>query len=161
MLYLGCFKNNYGHSKIAGDFGEILVLYWLSKHGFECSHVDHTGIDLIAKNPHSNESMGISVKSRTRNIGKDNSSVSIPISNIRKVEDACDAFGCKPYFAIVVDASNKVRVFITALDHMLELYPPSKTIINWKMREKYLTQLMEDDQVMVFELESSTIRWWD
>jgi len=36
------------HSKIAGDFGETLVLYWLSKYGFECASVDHTGIDLIA-----------------------------------------------------------------------------------------------------------------
>jgi len=33
------------------DFGESLVLYWLSKHGFECAKVDHTGIDLIANNP--------------------------------------------------------------------------------------------------------------
>ncbi|MCL4788727.1 MAG: hypothetical protein KJ070_18355, partial [Verrucomicrobia bacterium] len=52
------------HSKIAGDFGETLGLYWLSKHGFECARVDHTGIDLIALNPHTNERMGISVKTR-------------------------------------------------------------------------------------------------
>lgn len=149
------------HSKIAGDFGEILVLYWLSKYGFECSHVDHTGIDLIAKNPHTNELMGISVKSRTRNVGKDNSSILIPISNIKKVEDACNAFDCTPYFAIVVDAANKVLVFITSLKHVLELYPPSQKNINWIMREKYLTRLFEDEQVMVFQLDSSTNRWWD
>jgi hypothetical protein len=53
------------HSKIAGDFGEALVLYWLSKHGFECARVDHTGLDLIARNPNTEEVMGISVKSRT------------------------------------------------------------------------------------------------
>jgi len=39
------------HSKIAGDFGEYLILYWLSKYGFECARVDYTGIDLIARNP--------------------------------------------------------------------------------------------------------------
>jgi hypothetical protein len=49
------------HSKIAGDFGEALVLYWLSKYGFECAQVDHTGIDLIARNPYRNEVMGISI----------------------------------------------------------------------------------------------------
>jgi Holliday junction resolvase-like predicted endonuclease len=57
------------HSKITGDFAEAPVLYWLSKYGFECAKVDHTGIDLIARNPNSNELMGISVKSRSRNTG--------------------------------------------------------------------------------------------
>lgn len=47
------------HSKIAGNLGEALLLYWLSKHGFECATADHTGIDLIAHNPHNNERMGI------------------------------------------------------------------------------------------------------
>ena len=56
------------HAKITGDFGEALVLYWLSKYGFECARVDHTGIDLIARNPHTQELMGISVKSRSRNV---------------------------------------------------------------------------------------------
>jgi len=59
------------HSKIRGDFAESLILYWLSKYGFECALVDHTGIDIIARNPHTNEVMGISVKSRSRNIGKE------------------------------------------------------------------------------------------
>ncbi|MEK7654536.1 MAG: hypothetical protein AAB345_04675 [Patescibacteria group bacterium] len=35
------------HQKITGDFGEALVLYWLSKHGFESLKVDHTGIDIM------------------------------------------------------------------------------------------------------------------
>ena len=35
------------HSKITGDLGEALVLYWLSKHGFECARVDHTGNDAV------------------------------------------------------------------------------------------------------------------
>jgi hypothetical protein len=39
------------HSKITGDFGESIVLYLLSRHGFECARVDHTGIDLIARRP--------------------------------------------------------------------------------------------------------------
>src|ERR1019366_7089243 len=56
-------------------FPQQLVLYWLSKHGFECARVDHTGIDLIARNPHSDEVMGISVKSRSRNPGTENVSI--------------------------------------------------------------------------------------
>jgi hypothetical protein len=49
------------HSKITGDFAENLILYWLSKYGFECAKVDHTGIDLLARNPVNDELMGISV----------------------------------------------------------------------------------------------------
>src|SRR3989338_7630563 len=90
------------HSKITGNFAENLVLYWLSKYGFECASVDHTGIDLIARNPHANELMGISVKSRCRNTGKEGQYVSIPKKNFDKAMKAAKAFGCVPYFAIVV-----------------------------------------------------------
>lgn len=47
-------------SKITGDFGETLILDWLSKQGAECARVDHTGIDLIARWPRSPEVLGIS-----------------------------------------------------------------------------------------------------
>lgn len=80
------------HSKITGNFAESLVLYWLSKYGFECAHVDHVGIDLIARNPHSGELMGISVKSRSRNEGKEGQYLSIPNDNFDKIEAACGAF---------------------------------------------------------------------
>jgi Holliday junction resolvase-like predicted endonuclease len=73
------------HSKIAGDFGEMLVLYWLSKYGFECAKVDHTGIDIIARNPHSKEVMGISVKSRTRNAGKEKDVVNLLADDFKKL----------------------------------------------------------------------------
>jgi hypothetical protein len=53
------------HSKITGDFAEALVLYWFSKHGFECARVDHTGMDIIARNPHSEELTGPSVPNRS------------------------------------------------------------------------------------------------
>ena len=92
------------HSKITGDFGEHLVLYWLSKYGFECAPVDHTGIDLIARNPHTNQVMGVSVKSRCRNIGKESTVLNVANDNFKKAELACKAFGCVPYIAIVVDA---------------------------------------------------------
>jgi transposase InsO family protein len=62
-------KKSTRHAKITGDFGEALVLYWLSKYGFECAAVDHTGIDIIARNPHTKEVMGISVMRRSRNEG--------------------------------------------------------------------------------------------
>ncbi|MDQ0885931.1 Holliday junction resolvase-like predicted endonuclease [Paenibacillus sp. V4I9] len=53
-----------------GNFAENLILYWLSKHGFESALVDHVGIDIIARNPNNDEVMGISVKMRSRKTGE-------------------------------------------------------------------------------------------
>ena len=94
------------HAKITGDFGEALVLYWLSRSGFECARVDHTGIDLIAKRPRSEERLGVSVKTRSRSPGTETDSVNIGRpDDFAKVAAACSAFQCVPYFAIVVDAA--------------------------------------------------------
>lgn len=59
-------KKSTRHSKITGDFAEAFFLYWLSKYGYECARLDHTGIDLIARRPESEEVLGISVKCRSR-----------------------------------------------------------------------------------------------
>ena len=91
------------HAKITGGFGEALVLYWLSKYGFECASFDHTGIDIIARNRYTQEVIGVSVKSRSRNKGTEDDSISISNDNFAKAEAACAAFRCGPYFAIVVD----------------------------------------------------------
>jgi hypothetical protein len=100
------------HSKITGDFAEHLILYWLSKYGFECAKVDHTGIDLIARNPITDEIMGISVKSRSRNEGKEGQYLHIANENFSKIDNACKAFGCVPYFAMVIDEETTIKVFI-------------------------------------------------
>ena len=100
------------HSKITGNFAEHLVLYWLSKHGFECASIDHTGIDLIARNPFNYEVMGISVKSRSRNEGTEGQYLSVPNDNFVKVDKACKAFNCMPYFAFVIDELTLINVFI-------------------------------------------------
>jgi hypothetical protein len=65
--------------------------------------------------PHTSEVMGVSVKGRTRNHGKEDSYVRIAKDDLQKAQKACIAFGCVPYFAIVVDAADCIRVFITRL----------------------------------------------
>ncbi len=119
------------HSKITGDFAEGLVLYWLSKYGFECARVDHTGIDLIAKNPHTGERMGISVKSRCRTAGTKKTAVTVVRHDLNKVDAACQAFGCEPYFAVVVDARDRIQVFILSEEHLLELLPLYWFTVKW------------------------------
>jgi Holliday junction resolvase-like predicted endonuclease len=149
------------HSKITGDFAESLILYWLSKYGFECAKVDHTGIDLIARNPHNDELMGISVKNRSRNKGTENDYLSIPNGNFEKVENACKTFGCLPYFAIVVDAADTIRAYILSQEHLLELHPMKKRAAGWRMDEKWLDIYQKDDKIMKFEFKTKTINWWD
>ncbi len=148
------------HSKITGDFAESLILYWLSKHGFECALVDHTGIDIIARNPHTNEVMGISVKSRSREIGKEGQYVHILNEHFSKVETACKSFACIPYFAIVVDQGNEVFCFITKMEHLLELFPKKKTSSGWKMNKKWLKRYAKDKDIIYFKFQYQTFNWW-
>ncbi len=148
------------HSKITGDFAEALVLYWLSKYGFECARVDHTGIDLIARNPKTKELMGISVKSRSRNIGKESTFLTIKNDNIEKAEKACEAFMCKPYFSIVVDAADNIIVFILPLEEFLKVSPKGKATCIWKMTPKHIENYLANPNILAFEFTHKTVRWF-
>lgn len=148
------------HSKITGDFTENLVLYWLSKHGFECARVDHTGIDLIARNPHSDEVMGISVKSRSRNPGTENVSININESDIQKAEIACEQFHCKPYFAIVSDMKDKIMCFCLSVPKLRSIFDDEKEVHQWKMSDEALTRYSADPDIKAFEFQTHTSSWW-
>lgn len=139
------------HSKITGDFAENLILYWMSKYGFECARVDHTGIDIIARRPHSKEVMGISVKSRSRNAGKEGTFLSIPNDNFIKAKKACQDFKCTPYFAIVVDQKDKIYVFILSMEHLLKIFPRGNRVVAWKMTDKYIERYRKDPKIKVIE----------
>jgi len=148
------------HSKITGNFAESLILYWLSKYNFECANIDHTGIDIIAKNPHTKELMGISVKSRCRNIGKEGGYLGIKNENFDKAEKACAAFGCKPYFAIVVDEGEKIYCFILSVKRLLKMFPKGETQVAWKMDKTNLEKYYKDPEIKVFEFSHKTHSWW-
>ena len=147
------------HSKITGDFAEGLILYWLSKHGFECARVDHTGMDLIARNPYTRELMGISVKSRSRYEGTENTTVRIERDNIIKLREACRAFGCEPYFAVVVDAGQSIRCFIVTMKYLVRLGEERKALY-WNMGPKRLAAYERDTAVIMFDFQSKTTRWF-
>ena len=136
------------------------MLYWLSKHGFECASIDHTGIDLIARNPHTEEIMGISVKSRCRNVGHESEFMNIPKDNFEKAELACRAFGCVPYFAIVIDAGNSIKGFILPMSHLLKLFPTGRSVSAWKMTPKHLEEYHQDTKIKFFEFQTETKTWW-
>ena len=148
------------HSKITGDFAEGLVLYWLSKHGFESASVDHTGIDLIARNPVTKELMGISVKGRSRMTGKESGHMNIPNDNFEKVDEACKAFGCKPYFAILIDAADTITIFILSKAKLLKLFPMGKSVAIWKMGDSYLEKYRRDKDIIIIHFNYETLNWW-
>lgn len=148
------------HSKITGDFAERLILYWLSKYGFECAMVDHVGLDIIARNSRTKELMGISVKSRSRNIGKEGQYVHIPNDHFDKVQEACRAFDCVPYMAVVVDQEHDIHAFITSMEHFLSLFPRRDTSAGWKMTKAWIERYEKDPQVIYFRFKHETLNWW-
>ena len=148
------------HSKITGDFAEHLVLYWLSKHGFECARVDHTGIDLIARNPHTKELMGISVKSRSRSEGTEGTHVNIPRDSLDKAKHACQSFGCLPYFAVVVDQASQIHVFILSLRELESTFPAGRRVAVWKMTPQWVTRYANTPSIMYARFSSETVSWW-
>jgi len=140
------------HQKIIGDFGESLVCNWLSRSGFEVMVVDHTGIDIIAYNPSTSQRLGITVKSRTRNIGKEVAPVYVFYSkkeDRQKLLDACKAFACEPWIAIYVETTNFADVYLTSLDNYDSKYrgQEGRAIDSWKMSEKDKQRYIEDAEV--------------
>ena len=148
------------HSKITGDFAESLVLYWLSKHGFESARIDHTGIDLIARNPITSELMGISVKSRSRYAGTEKDSLGISNDNFEKIDRACKAFGCTPYFALLIDAANSFTIFILSKAKLLKLYPMGKAQSAWRMGTADLAKYKADKEIIIIQFNYETLNWW-
>lgn len=153
-------KKSSRHSKITGNFAENLILYWLSKYNFECANIDHTGIDIIAKNLKTKELMGISVKSRSRREGTEGSYLGINNENFIKIEKACEAFECTPYFAIVVDEKDKIYCFILSMKKLLRMFLRGKTMVTWKMGDNYLKKYLKDPEIKTFIFNYKTHSWW-
>jgi len=144
------------HSKIAGDFGESLLLYWLSKMGFEIALVDHTGIDLVAYNKQTTQRYGISVKTRTRLEGTENEGIYVDPSDINKVDEACKSFACIPYFGFVIDRSSKVEVILISKENMLRLNKRGKLHINVKVNSAQLENYKRLASALFIEFEYKT-----
>lgn len=159
-------KKSSRHQKIIGNFGEILICNWLSRSGFEVILVDHTGIDIIAYNPFTNQQLGITVKSRTRNAGKEEESVNIfsyqkEKDDRQKLLDACKAFACEPWIAVYVEASEYADVYLTSLKNYDEKYRGrgGKAIDDWKMRKKHKERYKKDPNVKHIRIEFRATNW--
>lgn len=144
--------------------GEHLVCNWLSRSGFEVAVVDHTGIDLIAYDPKSEQRMGITVKSRTRNLRQTESvNVFINKKNDReKVRAVCEAFGCQPWIAVYVETKNFADLYITSLTNYDAKYRTGKgkAVDDWKMTPSWTEAYDEDSEVMHLHLSFEARHWF-
>lgn len=152
------------HQKIIGDFGEHLVCNWLSRSGFEVTIVDHTGIDLIAYDPSSQQRLGITVKSRTRTAGKEGESVNVFYGrgrDRRKTSDACQAFACEPWIAIYVEAAAYADLYLTSLENYEQDYrgKPGKVVDDWKMSAKSRQKYESDSSVKHIRIDFCPTNW--
>ncbi len=129
------------HSKIAGDFGEALLLYWLSRSGHEVCRVDHTGIDLLSYDPTSDRRMGISVKCRTRVPGTEAEGVYIRAKEFPLIEAACRAYAAEPFLGIVVDRDGRIEAHLVSLQTAREVNGArSSTLLNFKVTPRHVDQ---------------------
>ena len=149
------------HQKIIGDFGENLICNWLSRSGYEVTIVDHTGIDVLAYDSKTQRRLGISVKSRTRNLGKELTHVNLFNSIDRtKILEACDSFAAKPWIAVYVETANCADVFLTSLDHYEERYYQKTKMAYWKMRPTNLKTYDNDEVVMHLHFSFEPKNWF-
>lgn len=136
------------HRQITGDFAEHLILYWLSKNGFECVHVRHVGIDLIASKD--GKTIGISVKGRSRKEGESDWGLTItdPKNHIEKIKESCKHFSCEGYVALVIDQMGVISGILTPLEAVEDRYvTSSKSSQDWNLRK-----LEEDSRTIRFKL---------
>jgi len=153
------------HSKIVGNFGEQFVANWLSRSGWEVALVDHTGIDIVAfdsKNP--DKRIGITVKSRTRDAGTENSPVYILKKNNgdrKKVMATCKGFACEPWVAVYVETDNKSDLYLTSLAHYDMAYRGTcaKATDDWKMTDTDQHKYKSDPEVHHLHNEITESNW--
>lgn len=154
------------HQKIIGDYGEALVCNWFSRSGFEVTIVDHTGIDVLAYNPQTGKRLGVTVKSRTRNRGKEGSSVNIlsyqkDKSDRQKLLDACTAFACEPWIAIYVESTRSADLYLLSLDHYDSHYKGTneRAIDDWKMTDVHKNAYAKDTDIKHLHMDYGDSKW--
>lgn len=154
------------HQKIIGNLGEVLLCNWFSRSGFEVSLVDHTGLDVVAFNPKTRQRLGVSVKSRTRTRGTENSAVNIfsyqkGKNDRERLLNACEAFACEPWIALYVETLDSADLYLLSLEHYDRRYRGARdrAIDAWKMGHKYRREYEIDPDVHHIRMEFSSTSW--
>lgn len=136
------------HSAISGRFGENLVLYLLSKSGFECAFVDYVGIDILATNKLTTKKIGVSVKFKT--IPENKPSQGILVKDIEKANFGAKVFDSEPYMAIVLDEQSHIYIFLFPTRIVDEITTSSKTKKRLNLRPNIYKDLYRKHQEVYF-----------
>lgn len=154
------------HQHIIGKFGEYLLCNWLSRTGFEVSLVYHTGLDVVAYNPKTKHRMGVTVKSRTRNVGTERTQVNIfsyrqGKDDRERLRDACRTFASEPWIAVYVETLSFAELYLTSLANYDEKYRISegRALDTWKMSPKYKVLYSSDANVKSIRADFHQERW--
>lgn len=154
------------HPYIVGKFGEYVICNWLSRSGFEVTIVDHTGMDMVAYNPKTKQRLGITVKSRTRNVGSETTSVTVfrysKQHNDRvKLMEGCESFACEPWIAVYVETENFADIFLTSLVNFDNKYRIKMPITQdtWKMSSKHLDNYRNDPSIKHIRINFDKNKW--
>jgi hypothetical protein len=154
------------HQKIIGAFGEHLISNHLSRSGFEVANIDHTGIDLIAYHNLTKQRLGISIKSRTRTAGTENTPVNMLSyqggkNDRKKLIDACKAFDCEPWIGIYVETTEYAEVYLTSLKNYDKKYrnKNKRAIDVWRMNATHRERYERDINVKHIRFDYHATNW--
>jgi len=77
-----------------------------------------------------------------------------------KAKAACAAFGCTPYVALVIDAAERIRVFLLSLRHLQKLFPGGRKVSAWQMSDSFLRKYYADPEINIFEFSAHSQKWF-
>ena len=120
----------------------------------------------MAYNPLTKQRLGITVKSRTRTLGTEETSVNIfsyrkAKNDRQKLLDACKVFACEPWIAVYVETSESADLYLTSLKNYDDKYRggEGKAIDTWKMTKKHKARYEEDPDVKHIRIEFHAKNW--
>lgn len=156
------------HRKTIGKYGEWLITNYLSRANFEVSIVDHTGIDIIAYSKDLDKRLGISVKSRTREEGKENDSIQV-LKNHRDVDKlfkACEYFACEAWIGVYSESKTEADMYLCPYEHYKDHYhlnpeySMSKMPCNWGMSKKAKDLYQKDEKIIHVRFRIEIKNWF-
>lgn len=86
--------------------------------------------------------------------------MNLPRDGFEKAHIACEAFGCVPYYAIVVDEGEVIRAFVLSLKHLETINGADGEVGYWRMNNENLTRYANDPEIKGFELRVTVPSWW-
>jgi hypothetical protein len=76
------------------------------------------------------------------------------------MDQACLAFNCQPYFALVIDELNSIKIFILRKEKLFDYFKEGKKSTFWKMSKSWLSKYDLDDEIIKIEFSHNTKNWW-